>query len=61
MWRVSGELPENILIMLYNSFINSRLSFGIETWCGAPSSLTNKLNVLQKRAIRLVKGGDRLF
>ena len=52
--RVRSELPEGIRLLLYNSFIHSRLSFAIEAWFNSPAYLSNKLQVLQKKAIRIV-------
>lgn len=50
----------NVLVMLYYSFIHSRLSYGIQVWYNAPSYVTNKLNILQKRAVRIIKHAHRL-
>jgi len=60
LYRVRFELPMNVRKMLYYSFIHSRLSYGIQVWYNAPSYIIDKLNVLQKRAVRIIKLADRL-
>ena len=42
--------------MLYNSLILPYLSYGIESWYGAPRFMSNKIFVLQKKAIRAIHG-----
>ena len=44
----------DILKMLYNSLILPHLNYGIECWHAAPNFAKNKLQVLQKKALRAI-------
>ena len=43
-----------ILILIYNSFVNSKLSYCIEIWSNAPAVYLNKLFLMQKKIIRII-------
>ena len=40
--------------MLYNSLILPHLNYGVECWHAAPNYVLNKLQVLQKKALRAI-------
>ena len=50
--------PIDVLRTLYFTFVHPHLLYGLEVWYGAPVCLSNKLSVLQKRAVRCVNGLD---
>ena len=54
LYRCSLCFPLDILLMLYNSFINSKLNYAIEAWGNAPVLHLNKLLVLQKKMLRII-------
>ena len=56
LYKLNHSLPSDILKILYNSLILPYLSYGIESWYGAPRYMTNKIFILQKKAIRAVHG-----
>ena len=45
--RCSKYLSAEILIILYNSLINSKLSYGLDSWGNAPQTSLNKILLLQ--------------
>lgn len=47
-------LPKSTLLNLYNALIQPHISYGIQIWGNAKSLHLNKLEKLQKRAIRTV-------
>ena len=53
-YRISKFLPTKILILLYNSLINSKLSYCIDSWGNAPAVHLNKLFILQKKIVRFI-------
>ena len=54
LYRLNSYLPSDILKLLYNSLILPYLTYGIESWYGAPRYMSGKVSVLQKKAIRNV-------
>ena len=49
-----------ILKLVYNSFIQPHLSYGIALWGGTSGSGLARLNKLQKKAIRIITGASRM-
>ena len=54
MYQASTYLPRNILILLYNSLVNSKLIYCLESWGNAPKTHLNKLYIIQKRLLRII-------
>lgn len=52
--RLRQFYPTKILKSLYYVFIHPYFMYGIEVWYGAPAYVTDKLKILQKRAVRYV-------
>src|SRR5215813_7459052 len=46
--------PKRILHSLYISFIETHLTYGIESWGTASPSILKPLHILQKRAVRIM-------
>ena len=60
LYRCSQYLPRNVLLLIYNSFIHSRLTYCIEAWGNAPSTHLNKILIFQKRLLRIIFKQSRL-
>ena len=60
MYKLKDILPPKALILLYNSFILSYLSYGVITWGNCYSKYIKSLLKLQKRAVRLCTGSHYL-
>ena len=60
IFRLSSFLPLNILRLLYCSLILPYLSYCNIVWGNTYSSHLNKLNILQKKAIRIISGAPPL-
>ena len=54
LYQASSFLPRKILILLYNSLINSKISYCLEAWGNAAPTHLNKILKIQKRAIRII-------
>lgn len=54
IYYASGFLPVNVLLMLYNSLINSKIIYCLEAWGNAPNIYLNKILVIQKRIIKII-------
>ena len=54
LFKLNKFMPINILKTLYDSLILPYLSYGIEIWYSAPNYLTNRVEILQKKAIRAI-------
>lgn len=52
LYKLNKYLPKNILRVLYYTLVQPFITYGIEAWFGTYSNLTNKINTLQKKAIR---------
>ena len=52
--RTLNFLPENILKTLYFSLIYAHFSYGITIWGSSADSILYRLNILNKRAIRII-------
>ena len=58
LYKLNKFLPTNILKIIYSSLIHPYLIYGVEAWHGTFKNLTNKIFVLQKKAIRAVNSLD---
>ena len=57
LYKLRKSAPKNILKCVYNSLVQSHLSFGVTIWgCGGDQVKLSRLFVAQKRAIRTVFG-----
>ena len=54
IYHASSFLPTDILILLYNCLINSKIIYCIEAWGSAPQTHLNKILMLQKRLVRII-------
>ena len=53
--RVKKLLPPSSLKLLYNSFIQPHLQYGLPAWGGCSGQNKNRIVTIQKRAIRTIK------
>ena len=53
-FRLSEYTPKKILIMLYNSFIHSKLCYSIDSWGNASAVHLNKIIKFQKKLLRII-------
>ena len=54
LYRVKNILPNNVLLMLYNSMIYPYLTYCNIAWGCAKPTVLQKLILLQKRALRFI-------
>ena len=54
LYKLKFILPKEICVKLYKSFIESYIHYGLEVWFSASKNLTNKIFVLQKKAVRAI-------
>lgn len=52
--KINSFVPSNILTSLYYTLVHPYLCYALEAWYHAPSYVTNRVDVLQKRAVRCV-------
>jgi hypothetical protein len=52
--RLKHMIPEQTLLLIYNSLIAPHLSYGIEAWGNAPSCVLKRIQTLQKKALRVI-------
>jgi hypothetical protein len=52
--RLKHQLPESILLQLYNSLILSHISYSISVWGNLNQSDKNRILILQKKALRSI-------
>lgn len=55
LFKLCQVIPENILRNLYYTLIGPYIAYAIEVWYSAPNCISNKIKVLQKKAIRCIK------
>ena len=58
LYRLKKDCPESVLKSIYFSLIHSYLSYGILVWGKAAAIYTNRLRLLQKKAIRIITNSD---
>ena len=56
--RVKSILPKQHLKLIYSSLIQSHMNYGIILWGNAPQKLKHRVEVLQKKAVRIITGSD---
>jgi len=54
LYKIRHFLSKNLLKILYNTLIKSKLSYAITLWASAYKSDLHKLNVLNNRAVRCI-------
>lgn len=54
IYRCSEYLPQKILLLIYNSFINSKLNYCAEAWGNAANTHLNKIFIFQKKVMRIM-------
>ena len=52
IYKLNKSMPIKILKTLYQSLIVPYLTYGIELWYSASNTLTNRVQILQKKAVR---------
>ena len=50
-YRLKHLIPQNVLLLLYNAFIQPHV-YGLEVWGCAHTSYLNRLFIIQKMAVR---------
>ena len=58
LFKLNKFFPYNILKIIYSSLIHPYLIYGAEAWHGTFKNLTNKIFILQKKAIRAINELD---
>ena len=51
---IDQNLTRNILILMYNSFVLSKLNYGLEVWGNSAATHLNKLLLFQKKILRII-------
>ena len=54
LYKLKFILPKEICVKLYKCFIELYILYGLEAWFSASKILTNKVIVLQKKALRAI-------
>ena len=54
IYRIRNYVPQSVLILIYNAFLQPHLSYGLEVWGCAYTSYLNKLLIIQKMAVRAI-------
>ena len=54
LYRLNKFLPPNVLKLIYSSLVHPYLIYGLEAWFGTFKNNTNKIFILQKKAIRAI-------
>ena len=54
LYQASTLFPSSILILLYNSLVNSKLVYCLEAWGNAANTHLKKLFIIQKRFLRII-------
>lgn len=55
LFKLRSFVPETVLVSLYHTLISPYISYAIEAWYSTPKYVSNKINILQKRAVRCIK------
>ena len=61
MRKVKNFVTNDTLKLLYNSFIQPHLLYGIALWGGTFDKGLDRISKLQKKAIRLITGANRMY
>jgi len=59
LYKIRHLLSKNLLKLLYDALIESKLSYAITLWASAYKSDLRKLNVLNNRAVRCITFANR--
>jgi len=54
LFKCSSFLLRKVLIVIYNSFINSKINYCLESWESAAKGYINQIHLLQKRLVRKI-------
>ena len=54
LYKLRSFLPSNVLKTIYQSLMHPYFIYGIETWHGTFQNYTNKIFIIQKKAIRTI-------
>ena len=54
LFKCSGFLPRKVLLLIYNSFINSKISYCLEFWGNAGKTYMDQIYLLQERLVRII-------
>ena len=54
LYKLNKFFPQNILKIIYSTLVHPYLTYGIEAWHGTFKNYTNKIFILQKKAIRAI-------
>ena len=60
MYRLRHFIPKRVLLLLYHSFIQSHISYGLEVWGCASKTKIQKIYIAQKTALRAMTFNSRL-
>ena len=52
--RIKHTVPKSVLVMLYKTLIEPYLTYALTVWGDSNAKTINRLNILQKRVIRLI-------
>ena len=61
MKRVKNFVSKDTLKLLYNCFVQPHLLYGIVLWGGTFDKGLTRLSKLQKKAVRLITGANRMY
>ena len=53
--KLSKQLPQKTLFLLYNILIQTHLNYGVEIWSFAPQKNLKRLKIIQQKAIKILK------
>jgi hypothetical protein len=56
--RIRSFIPDETALLLYNAYINSRFAYMSTVWSCAPNYAINGLEILQRKALRIVLNKD---
>ena len=60
LFKLKPVLPQNALLKLYYAMVHSYLIYGLVAWGSTFPSYTEKLNILQNKAVKLIGGENYL-
>ena len=60
IYRLRHFVPKRVLVLLYHSFIQSHISYGLEVWGCAPVTTLHKIHITQKMAVRAITFSTRM-
>ena len=56
--KLRGQMNRNLLVNIYYCLVYSYLSYGVEAWGSACQTDLSKINILQKKAVRIITGNQ---